>query len=369
MKRYFVLVACVCMLACLGTNQAWSVFVKPLTTEYGLSKFQTQLVFSTGTFFFCFMIIFGGRLHDRLGPRPLAVASACILGCAWYLASTRGSDFFFLWLGIGVLGGTGSGVGYVCPIATAVKWFPRHRGLVSGLMVAGFAGGPVLLSNLSEILLARHWHVLRIFGLVGSVYVPVIFVTGLLLVLPPGQPGHAEVVAFRRRKLFTDRRFWTLFAGMFTGTLPYLLVMGDVKPIGLDFGIGAAAVAAISVVAVGNACGRIFWGIIVDHIGTRRAMLRAQTLMIVSMLCLILLGRLHPVVFLAAAFGVGFCYGSNFAIYPASTAQFYGAHVLGSVYPLVMAAQGFSSFAPMLNGLLFDVTDSYLPGLSIAAGF
>jgi OFA family oxalate/formate antiporter-like MFS transporter len=368
-KRYFVLLACVLMLICLGTGQAWSAFVGPLRKEYSLSALQTQLVFNTGTFFFCFMIIFAGRLHDRLGPRPLAAASALILGGAWLLASSKGSSFFFLWLAIGVMGGTGSGVGYVSPIATAMKWFPGHRGLVSGLMAAGFACGPILLSILAEILLVRGWHVLSIFGLIGCVYAPVILTMGLLLIVPPGQPGAEEAAAFRRTKLLTDRRFWTLFVGMFCGTLPYLTVIGSVKPIGLVFGIGAAAVAAISTMASGNAGGRIFWGFVVDRLGSRRSMLSAQLVMILSMLCLILLGARHPVIFLAAVCGVGFCYGSNFAIYPTAAARLYGTHVLGSVYPLIMAAQGISSVAPTVNGFLYDLTGSYVPGLSLAAAF
>jgi len=366
-KRYLVLVACMIMLLCLGTGQAWSAFVAPLEKEHGLLTRQTQLVFSTGTFFFCFMIIFAGRLHDRLGPRPVAVASALILGAAWLLASIKGANFLFLWLAIGVMVGTGAGAGYVCAIATAIKWFPRHRGLISGMMAAGFACGPILLSTVTEVLLLHGWHVLSIFGLIGCVYAPIILATGLLLIVPPGQPGAAaEVAAFRRRKLLTDRRFWTLFVGMFCGTLPYLTVIGSVKPIGLAFGIGAAAVAAISTMASGNAGGRIFWGFVVDRFGPRRSILSAQFVTILSMLCLILLGSRHPVIFLVAVSGVGFCYGSNFAIYPAAAARLYGTHVLGSVYPLIMAAQGISSIAPTVNGFLYDRTASFVPGLSLA---
>jgi OFA family oxalate/formate antiporter-like MFS transporter len=175
------------------------------------------------------------------------------------------------------------------------------------------------------------------------------------------------VDAFRRRSLLVDRRFWTLFVGMFCGTLPFLTVMGSVKQIGEAFNIGAAAVAAVSAMAVGNACGRVFWGQFIDRLGARRSMLSAQSVMLAAMLCLILLGWRHPVLFLAAACVVGFCYGSNFAIYPAATAKLYGTHVLGSVYPLIMAAQGISSFAPSVNGMLYDRTGSYFPGLTLAA--
>jgi len=214
---------------------------------------------------------------------------------------------------------------------------------------------------------------LEIFRLIGLVYAPIILVTGLMMAVPPGQPGTEAVASFSRKKLFGAPRFWTLFAGMFFGTLPYLTVMGNVKPIGVDFDIGyigkwEAALFAISAVAAGNAFGRVFWGIFVDKLGPRRSMLSAQAIMIASMLCLILFGRGHPLPFMIAVCGAGFCYGSNFAIYPATVARLYGTHVMGSVYALIMAAQAISSFAPSINGKLFDITGSFIPGLSGAAG-
>ena len=367
-KRYLVLIACIVMLLFLGTGQAWSVFVKPLNAAYQFTSYETQMVFTLSTLFFCVMMVIAGRLHDRIGPRPLGVASAIITGIAWLLASAKGADIHFLWLAVGVLASTGSAVGYVCPIATAAKWFPKNKGLVCGLAAAGFAGGPILMSNVTEVLLANQWHPLEIFRLIGLVYAPIILITGLMMAVPPGQPGAEAAASFDRRKLLRDRRFWTLFAGMFFGTLPYLTVMGNAKPIGEDFRIGSAAVIAISVVAAGNAFGRIFWGIFVDRLGPRRSMLSAQAIMIASMLCLVLFGRGNPILFMIAVAGTGFCYGSNFAIYPATVARLYGTHVMGSVYALIMAAQAISSFAPSINGRLFDITKSFIPGLSGAAG-
>jgi OFA family oxalate/formate antiporter-like MFS transporter len=368
-KRYWILAACVLMLPFLGTGQAWSAFIAPLRKEYGFTEFQTQLVFSTATFFFCFMSIVGGRLYDRLGPRPVAAVSAVILAAAWFLAAAAGSHYVFLWLAIGVMVGTGAGIGYVCPIATAMKWFPRSHGLASGLAATGFACGPILLSALVEVLVARGWHVLSIFRLIGCIYPAVVLALGMLLMVPPGQSRKEEVAAFRHGKLLTDSRFWTLSVGMFCGTLPFLTVIGGVKPIAVAFGVGVAAVVAIAVMSSGNAFGRIFWGFIVDRVGPRRSILSAQSLMVVSMLSLILVGSRHPAIFLATVCVVGFCYGSNFAIYPTATAKLYGTHVLGSVYPMVIAGQGIAASCATLNGFLFDRTGSFVPGLSLAAAF
>ena len=354
------------MLLFLGTNQAWSVFVTPLRALYGFSAFQMQLIFNTGTFAFCITIIAAGRLHDRFGPRPLAAASAALIGLAWTLAWAFGERYIYLWLSIGLLASAGSAVGYICPIATAIKWFPKRRGLVAGLAAAGFGGGPILLSSIAEALMHQGWTPRRVFAALAMTYAPAILLTGMMLALPAGRPGHAKVARFRRRTLLRDQRFWALFAGMFTGTLPFLVVMGNAKPLALDFGLEALAAVAISVLAIGNASGRIFWGLAIDRIGPRRSMLAAQALVIASMAILILLGRVAPALFFISLFGVGFCYGSNFAIYPATVTRLYGVQFLGSVYPFIMAAQAISSFGSTANGLLKDAVGSSYPGLLLA---
>ena len=365
--RYVVLAASILMLLFLGTGQAWSVFIAPLKEAFGYSSSQLQFVFTTSTFVFCFVIILGGRLQDRWGPRPLVLICVALMGSGLALASLKGSNYFCLWFGMSVLTSAGSAMGYTCPVATAIRWFPRQAGLVAGLAAAGFGVGPIVLSNLAEALLRRDWPVLRVFGLVGLVWIPLILVTGMLLILPPGRHGGAHALAFKRRHLWGDRRFWTLFAGMFFGTFPYLLVMGSVKPMGAAFGVGAAAAWAITAVAGGNTVGRVFWGVFVDRLGPRVSMLSAQAIMLASLVALWVAGPLHPAAFLAAAGLIGFCYGSNFAIYPSTVSRVYGARVLGSVYPFIMAAQGIASLGATINGALRDRTGSYTPGLVMAA--
>jgi OFA family oxalate/formate antiporter-like MFS transporter len=366
-KRYCILIACVLMLLFLGTNQAWSVFVEPLRAEFGYSAFQMQLVFNTVIVSFCVTVIAAGRLHDRLGPRPLAMASAVLIGLAWTLAWIFTGVYVVLWFAIGVLAGTGAAVGYVCPIATAIKWFPNHQGLVSGLTAAGFAGGPILLSFIAETFMHRGAGPGDVFGLVALIYTSAVLLAGMMLVLPPGQSEHEDVIQFRRRTLLRDRRFRALFVGMFTGTLPFLLVMGNAKPLALDFGFPEALAAmAVPVLAVGNAFGRGFWGLVIDRVGPRGSMLGAQGIMILAMVVLITWGDRTAAAFFGSTLAIGFCYGSNFAIYPATVSRLYGVHLFGSVYPFIVASQGISSLASTVNGLLKDATGSNLPGLGFA---
>jgi len=357
----------VLMLLCLGTNQAWSVYVEPLKTDHGLTDFQTQLVFATAVLSFCTVIILSGRLHDRLGPRPVALGGAGVIALAYLTASLGGGRYFFLWLGMGLLYGTGCATVYTCPIATAIKWFPRHRGLVAGLSAAAFGCGPAVAQSIALALLGRGWRVTDVIGFIGLLYTPLLAGTALLLWTPPDAARpHAEGDG-PGAALLRDRRFWVLFVGMLGGTFPFLLVMANAKPIATDFGIGLATVLAVPAMAVGNAAGRIVWGYALDRVGTRRAVRAAQVIMLLSAAGLMAC-RGRPAFFLAAAAGIGFCYGSNFAIYPATVARIYGAHRIGSVYPLVMVAQGISSSGPALAGCLNDLAGSYVPGMAVGAG-
>lgn len=369
LRRWYILPACLLMLLGIGTSQAWSVYVRYLRVSYGLSSLQSQLVFSTSILTFCAWMVVAGRLHDRLGPRRVALGGATILGLGYLVTFTLGHRFPCLWLGMGVLAGMGIATVYTCPIATALKWFPHCPGLVGGLAAASFGAGPVLVQQIAVPLLDRGWPVLRTIGFLGALYVPALLLLALLLRTPPGDAAaRRAVTGFRRRALLRDARFWMLFVGMLCGTLPYLVLVGNIRPIAAAWRVGSHAVAwAIPALSLGNAAGRVFWGAMLDRCGTRSSMWAAQTIAaVVSSVVPWTAG--HPALFLTCLAGAGFCYGSNFAIYPGTIARMYGVGLLGSVYPWVIAAQGISSFGPTAAGFLNDRTGSYVPGLSLAAG-
>ncbi len=364
MKRYIVLTAAVAMQMCLGAIYAWSTFVPKLQQGFGYSARQTQIVYGTVFLVFTTGGIFAGRILDRYGPRVLSVIAGVLLGSGYLLASAAGDRFIFLWLGVGCLGGLGVACGYYCPVATAVKWFPRHKGLVGGLAVGGYGASAIILTNVAHTLFGRGWGVLEIFRFVGLVYGPIIMLMGLLLIVPPGT-GSVQAATFRRRVLLGDRQFWALAAFMFSGTLSGTVVNGNLRSMGDFFHFSEmVAVQAITVFSIGSATGRVAGGFAHDRLGGRASLILDLALMIAAVLLLIAAGLAGtwwlPVVLL-----VGFCYGGCLGVCPAQVVDLYGPKVMGTIYALVMLAHGLAGqLGPFLAGWSKDATGTFVPGLA-----
>lgn len=365
-RRYIVLVAGIVMQACLGGIYAWSAFVGPLQ-ELGYSAAQTQAVFGIAIATFSFLVIVTGPLQDRFGPRPLACISAILLCVSYVVAGRLGGSMLGLCASIGVLGGLAIAIGYICPVATLIKWFPRHKGLVCGLAVAGYGGGAIVLSAIVETLLARGWFVLDIFLFIGLIYGPVVLVAGSLLFVP-GKDASRWGESSTHVQVIKDSRLWLLFMGMLCTTAGGLGLLGNLKPAAEAFGM-SVKVAAMSVgaFAVGNMIGRVAWGVGLDRLGGKRVVMISMAGMGLAVPASIIAGGWPPAFMILVAV-VGFCYGGCFAIYPALVAQLYGPAVVGRAYGIVIIAQGLSALgAPAIGGMSFDHLGTYTPGLLAAA--
>ncbi|MEI6211903.1 MAG: MFS transporter [bacterium] len=369
MKKYFVLAAAVLIQLCLGGIYAWSTFVPVLRSAYGYSAAQTQFIFGLTIGILCFAAMISGRIQDLYGPRLTACLSAILTGSGYLVAGFWGDRFWGLVLGISILCGLGVAFGYITAVATGAKWFPNRRGLTTGVVVSGYGCAAIVLSTLSGTLLAHGWSVLQIFRWVGCIYGPLLLLAGLVLSVPAGSSTVDTVRKFRRRELFTDRRFWRLAIGIFCATFPGLALIGALKPIGSWHGFDlVTATAAISALAVGNGAGRIAWGTIHDRLQSRRTDLFLLAAVIASVL-LFTLGGYNRILFLASAILLGFCYGGALAVFPVEVSVLYGVHVMGSVYPVVLIGHGIAAIiAAPLTGYGVDRTGSYWPGLLLALG-
>ena len=362
--RYLVLLASVIVQACLGGVYAWSEFAKALKADYGFSQAQTQIIFGCLIAAFTVSMVFAGKILHRLGPRWIAAIGGVLFAAGYGLASLSGGEFWLLFPALSLLVGAGTGFGYVCPLATCMKWFPNHRGLVTGIAVGGFGGGAVVLTSSAEALMSGGMDVLTVFAWVGLVYGVAIVASAMALKVP-GQIGSGASRHLRPiGALLSDRYFLALIAGMFSGTFAGLLVVGNLKDIATSAGLHSVATLSISVFAIGNAAGRITWGHLADRLGDRSIPITLASL--AAALALLGLAGFVPL-FLVATFLTAFGFGACFVVYAARVASHYGADHVAAVYPPVFLAYGAAGIAgPWLGGLLFDTTKSYTPAILLS---
>jgi OFA family oxalate/formate antiporter-like MFS transporter len=364
-RRYAILVASVLMQLALGGVYAWSTFVPALRVDHALSGTQAGLIFGTTIAVFTVTMLLAGRRLERIGPRRMAMAGGVCYGGGYLIAGLTSGEWTMLWLGIGLVSGVGIGMGYVCPLTTCVRWFPERKGFVTGLAVAGFGGGAIVLSEAAELLMASGWSPLQVFRAMGWTLAAVVVVCAQVLRFPL-EAGGAFGAPLRTVALARDPHFRRLVVGMFAGTFGGLLAIGHLKPIALVAGLSSGAGAlAVSAFAIGNAAGRLAWGSFHDRAGHRVIALS------LGFLAFVLLGLLDSGVawrFIAASLVAGFGFGSCFVVFAAEVASFYGVSQVSRIYPKIFLAYGVAGITgPLAGGWLYDVTGSYVWPVCTAA--
>ena len=366
MNPLFALLGAVLIQTCQGGVYAWSAFVPSLNTDYGLSSSQTQFIFGLSFASFTVAMVFAGRLLFRWGPRRVAWMGGALFSGGYLISAASGGHYLILLGGFSLVAGAGIGFGYVAALATGIQWFPKHKGMVTGMAVGGFGVGAILLSALATRWLNHGWTVFEIFRAMGWLYGAAVSLGALLLFRPPtAHAGYGASLRLRKH-LVKDPVFLALAVGMFCGTFAGLLIIGNLKPIGMAGGLPPdQAVWAISSFAVGNTFGRISWGWIWDRLGYKT--IPISLLFLGLSLVILLPARLENVTFSVAALMVGFGFGASFVMYAAQVASHYGMAEVGRVYPLLFLAYGLSGMiGPATGGLLYDLTNGHAAALSVS---
>jgi len=374
-NRWLVVAGALIIQICLGAIYSWSVFVNPLKEVFSYTTTQTQVIFSLALATFALIMIYAGRLQDRMGPRIIATLGGIVLGIGYLLASLTEGNFFLVALTIGIIGGAGIGFAYVCPIAACVKWFPDKRGMVTGIAVAGFGAGAWFFAKIASTFIENDG-ILASFMYLGIIFMVSVVTGAQLLRNPPNgwKPagwklpvsGIASLTTdsstdYEWREMIRHTQFWMLWIMFVCGAIAGLLVIGILKPYGLYSGLSATAAAnAVGVLALFNGAGRIVWGMVSDKIGRKNAMSLMFLLQGIMMLVLSEMGSTELTLSIAAAW-IGFNFGGNLALFPTTTADFFGTKNVGMNYALLFTAYGVAGITgPILAGSVFDMTDSYV---------
>lgn len=378
MNRWCRVAGGVAMNLCLGSAYVYSVFLTPLQREFGWSRSQLSVAFTLSIAFIAAGVLIGGRWQDRRGPVAVSLSGAILFSAGIFL-SRYTNGLAWLYGCYGVLVGFSSGVGYTCPLSVGMKWFPERRGLVTGIMVMGYGAGGALIAPLAGYLIHRFgWR--DTFAILGAGFLLVTVAGASLLRNPPEgwrprgwSPPAAGYEASRAGGDFLPAemvrtgvffRMWLAYA---FGTTAGLMVIGHLAAFAQGAGFSARdAAISVGVLSVGNGCGRIASGWMSDHFGRARTLalvMAATALLLLLVSGVVTLSLLFPVVFF-----IGYCYGSQLAVFPSATADFFGMRNLGNNYGLLLTAWGVAGIiGPMAGGWIFDATRSYATAFRIAA--
>lgn len=366
MKRYTILAAAVVMQTCLGATYSWSVYVQPLRASTGLMQGTVQIPFTLFYLVFPATMVWAGSLLPRLGPRRCAIFGGVVFGCGWLLAGLGSRHFALTVLGIGGLAGIGVGFAYIVPIAISIRWFPRHKGLVAGIAVAGFGGGAAVVSQVGSYFMHQQgFSPFAVFSLLGVVFLVLVTLAGTAMENPTETaPSVRELLP--TRQIIGAPFFWLLYTAMVCGLAAGFTVNANLKELCAACG-REAGVTAVALFALANAAGRVVWGSVFDRwdaVGIMRTNLVIQAVLLMTAGAVLR----TPIGLQVFALLTGFNYGGVLVIYVSAVARRWGPAKVGQVYGWLFSANIPAALAPLAAGYVYDFAGGFGWPMAFIAG-
>ena len=419
-NRWLVPPAALAVHLSIGQVYAFSVFKIPLTHAIGITQSaagdwsQPSLawIFSIAIAFLGISAAIFGRWVERNGPRKTMLASACCFSGGFFLSAlgVLWHQLWLIYLGYGVLGGCGLGLGYISPVSTLVKWFPDRPGMATGMAIMGFGGGAFIGSNLSLVLMdvfksATSTGVAPTFMVMGLVYL-VFMLFGAFIVRVPAddwKPAGYKPPAQSQKLITTANvaveqawrtpQFWCLWVVLCFNVTAGIGILEQASPMiqemfprvsaaagqATDKGITAAAAGGfVALLSLFNMAGRFAWSSLSDYIG------RKNVYIVYLLLGAILYGLIpmsghtgSPGLFIALTVVILSMYGGGFATIPAYLKDLFGGMQVGAIHGRLLTAW---SVAGVLGPVLVNYlrvwlqqrgatgVDLYAPTMYLMAG-
>jgi len=369
----------VLMQLALGAVYAWSVFRDPLMKKFGWSISEVTLTFSIAILVLGFAAFLGGLWMSRVGPRTVGIAAGICYGLGVALSSLSAGRIWVLYLGYGVLGGLGLGLGYIVPVATLVKWFPDRRGFITGLAVAGFGAGALLTAPLAAALI-QQVGVMQTLAILGIAYLITVVAGASVMQNPPDgwapegwQPSAKKqsqrgTTEFTLQEALSTWQWYALWAILFLNVTAGISIISQAAPMAKEISGVPPLVAAgmVGIISIANGAGRLLWAWLSDAIGRRNVFF--IMFLVQAALFFLMPSQREFTILVTLCFIVLSCYGGGFGTMPAFAADLFGPRWIGSIYGLMLTAWGFAGvFGPLLIARVREVTGSYSGALTIIA--
>ena len=424
-NRWLVPPAALCVHLCIGMAYGFSVFWLPLSRALGLTApkacpdmtlvqelFTTTCdwrVASLGWMYTLFFVLLGiaaavwGGWLERVGPRKAGIVST-LCWCGGLFLGAIGvyaHQLWLLWLGSGVIGGIGLGIGYISPVSTLVRWFPDRRGMATGMAIMGFGGGAMIGAPLANLLMnyfktPTSVGVWETFVAMGVIYFVFMLIGSFRYCLPPAgwrpegwtPPAKTNAMISQYNVHLKDAhktpQFWLIWWVLCLNVSAGIGVIGMASPmlqeifagklIGLpDVGFNqltAAQKATIAGIAAGftgllslfNIGGRFFWASLSDKIGRKNTYYTFFILGIVLYALAPTLAAMGSKLLFVLGFGIILSmYGGGFAAVPAYLADMFGTQFVGAIHGRLLTAWSTA-------GIIGPVVVNYIREFQLAAG-
>jgi len=365
------------LLVSWGSQFAFSVFVVPLTVEFGWDRASTSGIFSLSILIFGVGSILAGKLTDRWGPRWVVGLGGVFLAGGLLLCA-RIQSLWQFYLCYGILMGLGVSAGWGPLVATVSRWFSSQRGLAMGIMSIGISVGIMVIPFLSsQLILAFGWR--TSFSLLSLIAGGIMLgATFLIKAAPapckgrpadktPGGPMSVHPPDWSLTEALATRAFWIIFWGYLLWCTGFYMVSIHLPAYGTDLGLSPSAAAlAVSLIGGGSLFGKILMGWLSDRIGPQRVLAINLLLQAICIGGIMLSRSVVPLYCFAALFGFG--YGGTGPQLPLVTARFFGLASMGAIFgALILSGQIGGAIGPFLAGKIFDLQRSYFLSLLIGA--
>ncbi|WP_234685807.1 OFA family MFS transporter [Bradyrhizobium monzae] len=424
-NRWLVPPAALCIHLCIGMAYGFSVFWLPLSRAIGLTApkacpdislwqelFTTSCdwkVASLGWMYTLFFVLLGvsaaiwGGWLERAGPRKAGAVAACCWGGGLLIGAfgVYVHQLWIMWLGAGVIGGVGLGLGYISPVSTLIKWFPDRRGMATGMAIMGFGGGAMIGAPLANLLInyfktPTSVGVWETFVTMGVVYFVFMMIGAFAYrVTPAGWQPEGWTPPSEKKSMITEHhvhlnnahktpQFWLIWWVLCLNVSAGIGVIGMASPMLQEIFAGKlighpeltfsqlsveqkAAIAAIAAGFAGllslfNIGGRFFWASMSDLMGRKNTYYTFFILGIALYALAPTFAAMGSKLLFVLGFGIILSmYGGGFATVPAYLADMFGTQFVGAIHGRLLTAWSTA-------GIIGPVVVNYIREFQLAAG-
>ncbi|WP_028281193.1 OFA family MFS transporter [Arthrobacter sp. H5] len=390
-NRWLIPPAALAVHLCIGQAYATSVYKNSLVEHFDASLTEIGIIFSIAIVMLGLSAAVMGTWVDKNGPR-MAMFTSALFWAGGFLVGSLGiftNQLWLVYLGYGVIGGIGLGIGYISPVSTLIKWFPDRPGLATGMAIMGFGGGALIASPVSTALLKFYDPNTGVDGAVASgeavgslfltlavVYLAYMMFGAFTIKVPAAdwKPEGFDASKVKTKALVTSnhvsaansiktKQFWLVWIVLFCNVTAGIGILEQASPMLQDFfrqpdGSTAVTVAVaggfVGLLSIANMGGRFVWSSTSDIIGRKRIYLVYLGVGAVLYTVLALAGASTTLLFVFLAFFIISFYGGGFATVPAYLRDLFGTFQVGAIHGRLLTAWSAAGIAGplIINGFL-----------------